>query len=325
MSPLPLSVLEVAVVQADFTPAASLRNCETAAKELDRLGYHRLWFAEHHHSPAIGVFPPPIMTAHTAAATSRLRIGSGGVLAPNHAPLTVAEQFTTLAALHPGRIDLGIGRGPGTFHEDTARALRRGADPTTDEEYQHDVEAILHQLRECSLGPLPEPWLLASSEAGAALAAHLGLPIAVAHHIRPQNTMRVLERYREKFRPSPWCEKPYTLVCVETVCADTEERADELKRPMDIIKSRLLAGQAEEAFVSPAAAAAHRFTAEEAEQLAAFGAHQAYGTPESVASRLAQLADATAADELMLVTPVYEVTDRIRSFELVRKAFTRGS
>ncbi|MFC7308258.1 MsnO8 family LLM class oxidoreductase [Streptomyces monticola] len=325
MPHLPLSALEVAVVQRDFPPSASLRNCEAAAREFDRLGYHRLWFAEHHHSPAIGVFPPPIMTAHIAAATSHLRVGSGGVLAPNHAPLTVAEQFTTLAALHEGRIDLGIGRGPGTFHEGTARALRRGADPATDEEYRRDVAAILDHLRECSLGQLPEPWLLASSEAGAAVAALLGLPIAVAHHIRPQNTVRVLGRYREEFRPSAWREDPYALLCVETVCADTEERAAELKRPMDIIKSRLLAGQAEEPFVSPAAAADHRFTAEESEQLAAFGAHQAYGTPESVASRLTQLADATAADELMLVTPVYDVADRVRSFELVAKALAAGS
>ncbi len=258
MIDLPLSALEISIVEAGTAPAAALGNCRRTAQELDRLGYHRLWFAEHHHSPAIGAFPPALLTAHTAAATSGLRLGPGGVLAPNHAPITVAEQFATLAALHPGRIDLGIGRGPGTFHEPTARALRRGADPATDDEYRRDVAATLDFLLDVSFGELPEPWLLASSNAGAELAASLGLPVAYAHHIRPDNTIQALERYRAAFRPSPWSAVPRVLVCVETVCADTEERAAELARPMDIIKAGLLAGRGETAFPTPADAARPR-------------------------------------------------------------------
>ncbi|MEV0118193.1 LLM class flavin-dependent oxidoreductase [Streptomyces sp. NPDC050844] len=322
MIELPLSALEVAMVEAGTSAADALRNCDGAAQELDRLGYHRLWFAEHHRSPAIGAFPPPIMTARIAATTSRLRVGSGGVLAPNHAPFTVAEQFATLAALHPDRIDLGIGRGPGTFDEGTARALRRGADPATDEEYGRDVAATLEFLTEVGLGELPEPWLLASSRAGAALAAELGLPVAFAHHIRPENTFEALAHYREAFRPSAWCEKPRVLVCVEVVCADTQERAEELTRPMAVVKAGLLQGHSDVPFPSPATAAAHRFDAREEAALAAFASHQAHGTPELVEKRLTRLAETTGADELMLVTPVYDLADRVRSFQLVRELAT---
>ncbi|AJT69344.2 hypothetical protein T261_7747 [Streptomyces lydicus] len=298
----------------------TLRDTAAFAQGLERLGYHRIWYAEHHHSPAIGAFPPVVLTAHSAASTSAIRLGSGGVLAPNHAPITLAEQFGTLAALHPDRIDLGIGRGPGTFDETTARALRRGAGPTTDAEYHDDVAAILSFLvDEVALGPLPEPWLLSSSTAGAALAAALGLPIAMAHHIRPGNTQAALERYRAEFTPSRWCEEPRVLVCVETVCAETEEEAAWRVGPMNVVKAGLLKGMSEIPFPTPEEAATHPFTAQERQALAGFRAQQAVGTPEVVVQRLAQLAGETGADELMLTTPVYDLGDRIRSFELIKK------
>lgn len=320
MVDVPLSALEVAVIQAGTRAVDTLRDTAAFAQELERLGYHRIWYAEHHHSPAIGAFPPVVLSAHAAASTSVIRLGSGGVLAPNHAPITLAEQFGTLAALHEDRIDLGIGRGPGTFDEATARALRRGAGPTTDAEYHGDVAATLSFLvEEVDLGPLPEPWLLASSTAGAALAAELGLPIAVAHHIRPDNTPAVLERYRAAFTPSRWCERPRVLVCVETVCAETDEEAARLAGPMNVVKAGLLKGMSEIPFPTPADAAAHPFTAEERQALAGFRARQAAGTPETVLRRLAQLADETGADELMLTTPVYELRDRVRSYELVMR------
>ncbi|MGI5260907.1 MsnO8 family LLM class oxidoreductase [Streptomyces angustmyceticus] len=320
MIEVPLSALEVAMVQAGTRAVEPLRDTTAFAQGLERLGYHRIWYAEHHHSPAIGTFPPIVLTAHAAASTSVIRLGSGGVLAPNHAPLTLAEQFGTLAALHEDRIDLGIGRGPGTFDEAIARALRRGAGPTTDAEYHGDVAAVLSFLvDEVALGPLPEPWLLASSTAGAALAAELGLPIAVAHHIRPDNTPAVLERYRSGFAPSRWCEQPRVLLCVETVCAETEEEAARRVGPMDVVKAGLLKGLSEIPFPAPADAAAHAFTAEERRALAGFRAQQAVGTPETVVHRLAQLAAETGADELMLTTPVYDLGDRLRSYALVKK------
>ncbi|MER5810238.1 LLM class flavin-dependent oxidoreductase [Streptomyces sp. NPDC002033] len=320
MLDIPLSVLEVAMVQTDTRAADTLRDTTAFAQEAERLGYHRIWYAEHHHSPAIGAFPPVVLTAHAAASTSSVRLGSGGVLAPNHAPLMLAEQFGTLAALHPDRIDLGIGRGPGTFDEATARALRRGAGPTTDAEYEADVAAILAFLvDEVALGPLPEPWLLASSPAGAGLAASLGLPVAVAHHIRPDHTRAVLERYRADFTPSRWCERPRVLLCVETVCAETAQEAAWRIGPMDVIKAGLLKGLSEAPFPTPAEAAAHVFTQDERQALDAFRAQQAVGTPETVVHRLAQLVRETGADELMLTTPVYDLGDRLRSHQLIKE------
>ncbi|MGV9704075.1 LLM class flavin-dependent oxidoreductase [Streptomyces sp. NPDC003483] len=320
MIPVPLGALEVAMVQAGTRAADTLRDTTEFARRLDDLGYRRLWYAEHHHSPAIGAFPPVVLTAHAAASTSSLRLGSGGVLAPNHAPLMLAEQFGTLAALHAGRIDLGIGRGPGTFDEPTARALRRGAGPTTDDEYRHDVSEILRFLvEEVALDPLPEPWLLSSSPAGAALAAELGLPIAFAHHIRPDHTLTALGHYRAHFSPSRWCGRPRVLVCVETVCAGTPEEAARLAGPMDVVKAGLLQGKSDIPFPTPEQAAAHPFTAEEARALAGFRAQQAHGTPDTVTARLTALAEATGADELMLVTPVHALADRLRSYELLRQ------
>ncbi|MER8008052.1 LLM class flavin-dependent oxidoreductase [Streptomyces sp. NPDC094149] len=324
MITVPLSALEVAMVQSGAPAVDTLRDTAEFARRLEVLGYERLWYAEHHHSPAIGAFPPVVLTAHAAALTSSLRLGSGGVLAPNHAPITLAEQFGTLAALHPDRIDLGIGRGPGTFDEPTARALRRGAAPTTDAEYRDDVMAILRLLvEEVALGPLPEPWLLSSSTAGAALAAELGLPIAFAHHIRPDNTPAALAHYREHFTPSRWCARPRVLVCVETVCAETDEEAARLAGPMDIVKAGLLQGRSEIPFPKPGEAAAHAFTEQEEKALTAFRSQQAHGSPVSVVKRLTEVVEATGADELMLVTPVYALADRLRSYELV-KEYARG-
>jgi len=323
MIDLPLSALEIAMVQTGTRAVDALRDTTEFARRLDALGYRRLWYAEHHHSPAIGAFPPVVLTAHAAASTSAIRLGSGGVLAPNHAPVMLAEQFGTLAALHPDRIDLGIGRGPGTFDESTARALRRGAGPTTDDEYRNDVASTLRLLvDEVALGPLPEPWLLSSSTAGAALAAELGLPIAFAHHIRPDNTLAALAHYRAHFSPSRWCERPHVLLCVETVCAQKQEEAVRLAGPMDVVKAGLLKGQSDVPFPSPAEASAHSFTAEEQQALAAFRAHQAHGTPDIVEQRLTELAAATDADELMLVTPIYRLADRLRSYELVKQHAT---
>jgi luciferase family oxidoreductase group 1 len=322
MSDALLSALEVAVIEDGVPSASVLRDAAPFAAELENLGYHRVWYAEHHHSPAIGAFPPPLLTAHTAAVTSHIRVGSGGVLAANHAPLAIAEQFATLAALHPDRIDLGIGRGPGTFDEATARALRRGAAPATGAEYRDDLASTLSLLAdEVTLGALPEPWLLASSTAGAALAAELGLPLAVAHHISPDSTGAVVAEYRAAFNPSRWCERPRVLVCVMTVCAETEEEALTLAAPMDVIQCGVLRGRADLPFPTPQDASAHGFTEEERRMLAAFHAQQAVGTPTTVVNRLVHLVEETGADELMLTTPVARFADRLRSFSLVKKHY----
>src|SRR6266536_3923039 len=231
---IPLSALELVIVQTGRSAVEALAQVAEVARRAEGHGYRRIWIAEHHGSPAIASASPPVLAAHLAAATSSIRVGSGGVMAPNHAPLAVAEQFATLAALHPGRIDLGIGRGPGTLDPRIIRALRRGADPA-DDDYPADIAELLGYLSADSevrvlpgpeTSPMPEPWLLISSTGGAELAAELGLPVAFAHHIRPMNTLESLARYREKFRPSAWRSEPFVILAVETVCADTDEEAE---------------------------------------------------------------------------------------------------
>jgi luciferase family oxidoreductase group 1 len=324
MSEIPLSALELGMIQAGGRRADALRDTAACAQELEGLGYRRLWYAEHHHSLSVGAFPPALLTAHSATSTSAIRLGSGGVLAPNHAPISLAEQFATLAALHPGRIDMGIGRGPGTFDQATARALRRGAGPATDAEYRQDVAAILSALvDEIAVDTLPEPWLLASSAAGASLAAQLGLPLALAHHFRPHSTAEALERYRYAFTPSRWCEQPRVLLSVLAVCAETEEEATWQAGPATEFRQGLFNGTADaRPFCTPEDAAARPLTEQEREVLAELRTQQAVGAPENVARRLAQLAAETGADELMLYTPIHDLRARVHSYELVKKSFT---
>jgi luciferase family oxidoreductase group 1 len=293
----------------------------------DELGFHRAWFAEHHGAPLISSVAPAVLIAHTAAAAASMRIGSGGVLLPNHAPRVVAEQFATLDALHPGRIDLGIGRGPGTLHPAIVAALRRGAAPATDDSYRANVIELLGYLSaDCSppvlpgVAPAVEPWLLSSSPAGASLAAELGLPLAFAHHMRPENTVESLDRYREGFRPSRWRERPHVLVAVETVCADTDAEAAALTRPADLVKADLFAGLVDYPLLPPAAAAEVTLSGEIEERVMRFRAHQAQGSPATVSRRLAALADETGADEIMVASAVYDPVARQRSLELLAKA-----
>src|ERR1700753_4321016 len=218
-----LSVLEVLATDSRHDVSEIAPGLAGVARAVEDEGYDRIWYAEHHHSASLVDFPPAVMGAHIAAATRSIRVGSGGVLALNHTPLLVGEQFRALERLHPGRIDIGIGRGPGTFDPSTVKALRRGGESPTDGEYRLAVEGILDHVRG---GPTaPAPWLLASSESGAALAASLGLPVAFADHIRPDVASAAIDRYRTAFTPSAWATTPRVMVSVQTVCADTEERA----------------------------------------------------------------------------------------------------
>ncbi|RKR86837.1 luciferase family oxidoreductase group 1 [Micromonospora pisi] len=321
----PLSVLELATVEEGRGAGESLTAVVSMARRAAELGFRRVWVAEHHRYRSVGSVAPPVLAAHLAATTAGIRVGSGGVLLPHHAPLTVAEQFTTLAALHPGRIDLGVARGPGTSDPDTIRALRRGADPATEAEYRADLVELLDHLAEVTGGrvlpgaaDVPTPWLLASSVAGAELAAELGLPIAFAHHIRPGNAVEALARYRDRFRPSRWRDSPYVLVSVETICAASDAEAVALGRPAKLAMAGALQGRGGEAMLlPPALAEAETLLAELEERLGQMSATQAHGSPETVYRRLAAVAAQTGADELMLSTPVYHPQTRVRSLELV--------
>jgi luciferase family oxidoreductase group 1 len=328
---VPLSVLDVAPVAAGASSGDALRATTDLARAVERMGYHRFWVAEHHNMPAIASSAPAVLIAHLAAATSTMRIGSGGVMLPNHAPLVVAEQFGTLAALHPGRIDLGIGRAPGT-DQATALALRRTVEGLSAEQFPQELAELINMftgeqprriVATPGLGESPAVWLLGSSGFSAQLAGLLGLPFSFAHHFSAANTLPALALYRESFRPSRWLDEPYAMVAVATVCADTDERAQWLARPSALSFLQLRQGRPR-ALATPEEAAAYPYTDVEREFMAERWEGQAIGSPETVRRALADLRDRTRANELMLTALVYDVEDRIRSFELARKAVTNA-
>ena len=324
MSHLPLSVLDVAPVAAGATATEALHHTTELARRTEQLGYRRFWVAEHHNMPAIASSAPAVLIAHLAAATSTIRVGSGGVMLPNHAPLVVAEQFGTLQALHPGRVDLGIGRAPGT-DQVTALALRRTAAGLSAENFREELAELVGyltgdpRLRISATpgnGEMPPVWLLGSSGFSAELAGRLGLPFSFAHHFSAANTLPALALYRRHFRPSQWLDEPYAMVAVSTICADTDERAHWLAGPSALSFLRLRAGRPEP-LSSPEEAAAYPYTELERAFVEQRREGQATGSPETVRAQLSALLRATGADELMLTTMVYDIKDRIRSFELV--------
>nr|WP_091076397.1 LLM class flavin-dependent oxidoreductase [Micromonospora nigra] len=328
---VPLSVLDLAPVAAGAPAGEALRHTTELARRTEQLGYRRFWVAEHHNMPAIASSAPAVLIAHLAAHTATIRLGSGGVMLPNHAPLVVAEQFGTLEALHPGRIDLGIGRAPGT-DQVTALALRRTVEGLSAQGFPRELADLMNYFTGDDPGPItatpgrgqqPAVWLLGSSGFSAQLAGTLGLPFSFAHHFSAQNTVPALELYRRSFRPSRWLERPYAMVAVNVVCAETDERAQWLAGPAGLSFLRLRSGRPEP-LATPQEAAAYPYTDVEREFLAQRRDGQATGSPETVRRQLGELLGRTGADELMLTTLVYDVADRVRSFELVAGQATGG-
>jgi luciferase family oxidoreductase group 1 len=320
---IPLSVLELAPVTAGADTAQALQYTTELARRVEELGYRRIWVAEHHNMPAIASSSPAVLIAHLAAVTSTIRVGSGGVMLPNHAPLVVAEQFGTLACLHPGRIDLGVGRAPGTDQR-TALALRRTPDGLSAENFPSEFADVVRMLAgdpsrlKAVPAPaeLPEIWLLGSSGFSAQLAGELGLPFSFAHHFSAANTEPALELYRRSFRPSQWLDEPHAMVAVNAVCADTDERAELLARPGWLAFLRLRMGHPI-ALPTVEDAAAYEFTEAELDFVAQRRVGQALGSPQTVQAQLAALIERTGADELMLTNQVYDIKDRMRSYELI--------
>ena len=318
---------------AGTTSGQALRQTTELARRTEELGYRRFWVAEHHNMPAIASSAPAVLIAHLAAATSRIRVGSGGVMLPNHAPLVVAEQFGTLEALHPGRIDLGIGRAPGT-DQLTALALRRTMEGLSAEAFPEELAALIGLFTGADpaaritatpgRGDMPAIWLLGSSGFSAQLAGLLGLPFSFAHHFSSANTVPALALYRQSFRPSRWLDRPQAMVAVSVICADTDERARWLSGPAALSFLQLRAGRPQP-LASPAEAAAYPYSERERAFAAERLAGQALGSPDTVSRQLAQLVERTGADELMLTTMVYDISDRIRSFELVAEKVAGGS
>jgi luciferase family oxidoreductase group 1 len=333
---LPVSVLDLVPVGEGVDPSESVAASIAHARRADELGFTRYWLAEHHNMPGIASSAPVVMIAAIAAATERIRVGSGGVMLPNHPPLVVAEQFGTLAALYPGRIDLGLGRAPGT-DPFTAAALRREATPSADDfpDQLGELGCFLagewpegHRYARISAVPhaaeQPVIWLLGSSLYSAELAGILGMPFAFAHHFSASNTLPALARYRESFRPVGELDAPHAMVTVNVICAPTDAEAERIALPSALSFLRLRQGRPGK-LPSPQTAAAHPWTEVEQDFVASRRYGQAIGSPQTVEKDLAEVLEATRADELMITTLVHDPADRLRSTELVRELIPTSS
>ena len=332
---VPLSVLDLAPVGEGSSPAEALRNSIDLVRRVEALGYARHWVAEHHNMPGIASSSPAVLLAHLASATETIRVGSGGVMLPNHASLAVAEQFGMLEALHPGRVDLGLGRAPGT-DQLTARALRRG-DPDVAEEFPRQIVELMgwftgewpenHPFARITCNPgvgyQPALWLLGSSGYSAQLAGALGLPFSFAHHFAGQNTEPAVELYRRSFRASEVLDEPYVMLGVSVICAEDDERARWLAGPGLLSIARLRAGRPGR-YPTPEEAEAHVFTSQERQAIDSWGSSQVVGAPGEVVGGLRDLVARTGADELMVTTMTHGHDDRVRSYELLAGAVGMG-
>jgi luciferase family oxidoreductase group 1 len=329
---LPLSVLDLAGVAAEQSSSHALAATTSLARLADELGYHRFWVAEHHNMPMVASTAPAVLIAHLATQTARIRLGSGGVMLPNFPPLVVAEQFAMLEALHPGRIDLGIGRAPGTDPR-TAAALRRSPDALGADDFpQHllDLMGLLGDERvpdglasRFSATPAatgaPSVWLLGSSGYSAQVAGQLGLPFAFAHHFGSQHTETAMELYRSRFTPSVILERPYAVVTASVIAAGSAEEAEWLAGPSRVMSIGLRTNRLAP-IVTPERAEEILADVHD-ERLTALRGTQLTGTGEEVAEKLRRLARRTGADELMVTATAHDGEVRQRSLELLAKAW----
>jgi luciferase family oxidoreductase group 1 len=336
-SGIPLSVLDIAPVMTGSAPARTLRNTVDLAQRVEQLGYRRYWLAEHHNTPNIASSAPAVLIGHIANVTSTIRVGAGGVMLPNHPALVVAEQFGTLEALYPGRIDLGIGRGPGT-DELTAQVLRRSADKPAPTEFADQFTELMGYFdtpREGEPTPaitaVPAPdhrlpiWLLGTSPNSAEMAGRLGLPFAFAHHINGQQTLPALAAYRKAFRPSAHLAEPYAIVSAMVIAAETDEHAEWLAGPVALSMMRLRESFRQDPYASPQEAADHPYSPEDRTIVRNYLASKIIGGPETVGRKVSELLTSTAADEFMVVTIVHDHADRVRSYELLTDIVAAGS
>ena len=317
------SVLDLCPVVKGATPADAFRNSRDLAQHAERLGYERFWLAEHHGMPGVASAATSIVISHVAAGTSTIRVGAGGIMLPNHAPLVIAEQFGTLVSLYPGRVDLGLGRAPGT-DQMTARALRRNLDSDPNE-FPRDVMELVNYFR------APDPnnyvraipgegthvpvWILGSSLFGASLAAALGLPFAFASHFAPAQMMQAIEIYRSKFKPSEFLEKSYLMLGYNVFAAPTDAEA------------RLLASSMQQAFIAIRTGRSVRLQPPIENFQDTLGPSELYlleqtldrsaiGSPETVRRTLEDFVGKTGADEVMIASQIYDHDLRKRSYAI---------
>jgi luciferase family oxidoreductase group 1 len=326
---IPFSVLDLSPIVVGSSPAESFRNSLDLAQHAEKWGFHRYWLAEHHNMPGIASSATSVVIGYIAGGTSTIRVGSGGIMLPNHAPLVIAEQFGTLESLYPGRIDLGLGRAPGTDPE-TARALRRTL-CSNGENFPELVEELRSYLN-----PPGEPgtrpvraipgeglnipiWLLGSSMYSARLAAELGLPFAFASHFSPRYTVPALELYRSSFQPSEVLDKPYAMVGVNVIAADTDERAEWLATSMKQSFLSLLRGRPGQ-LKPPVENMDDLWTEYEKDAIEQQLGSSIIGSPLTVKEKLQKFLDTTQADEMMIHASIYDHQARLRSYEIVSQA-----
>ena len=327
---LPLSVLDLSPITEGSDAGASLRNSAELARHVEQLGYERFWMAEHHSMPGIASAATAVALAFVGAQTSTIRIGAGGVMLPNHAPLIIAEQFGTLEALYPGRVDLGLGRAPGT-DQAAAYAMRRNLASDANQ-FPNDVVELQGYFRGDNgrVRAIPGEglnipiWILGSSLYGAQLAAMLGLPYAFASHFAPQMMTEAIRVYREKFEPSDQLAEPYVMLGFNAIVADSDEEAE------------LLATSVQQAFVSlrtghpirlppPTPGYADELPLEARAILRSVLSASAIGSPETARRQLDEFVERTKPDELMVTAQVYDHAARLRSYELLRQAVSQPS
>ena len=327
---LRLGVLDQSPVRSGGAVADAIHETLDLAEACDRLGYHRYWLAEHHSTPGLAGSSPEVLIGQVAARTSRIRVGSGGVMLQHYSPLKVAESFRVLETLFPGRIDLGIGRAPGS-DQLTARALRDDGSPEHFPQQVADVVGFLHgalpeghpfaRILAMPTGPTaPEVWLLGSSDQSAAVAAHFGTGFSFAHFINQEGGAEATRAYRRQFRPSAWLAAPLASAAVFVVCADTEAEAQRLAKSRELFIVRLYTGRPER-YPSIEEAESYPYTARELAILHHARGRTVAGAPEQVRARLEALAAEYEADELVIVTITHDPKARRRSYELLARVF----
>jgi luciferase family oxidoreductase group 1 len=320
---VPLSILDLVPIVAGSTPREALHKSLDLARHAERLGYHRYWVAEHHNMTGIASAATSVVIGYLAGGTSTIRVGSGGIMLPNHSPLVIAEQFGTLESLYPGRIDLGLGRAPGT-DQLTVRALRR--DPARANDFPRDVQELQLLLGAVEQGQYVQAvpgagtnvpiWILGSSTFGAQLAAILGLPYAFASHFAPDALLDALDLYRERFKPSDQLERPYAMVGLQVVAAETDAEAKRLFTTQQQSFVNLHRGRPGpqqppiddiETYWSPT----------EKLQASHMLQYAVVGSPETVRNGIERILAETQADELMVVSAIYDHAARVRSYEIL--------
>ena len=323
-----LSVLDQCPIREGGTAGQALAESAELARAAEALGYHRFWLAEHHSNTGLACVAPEIVIAHVGAQTSRIRVGSGGVMLTHYASLKVAEQFRTLETLFPGRVDVGIGRAPGSDMA-TARALSHGPGALPLEAYPQQVIDLLHYLKDSmpeghpfhgihaspAGSGVPEVWCLGSSTDSAYTAGRLGLPFSFAQFIAPETGEQAVKVYRDHFEPSQWCAEPRISIGVSTICAPTDEEA------LDLSLSRYCWRFRHGQVPSVETAKAFEYSAPELEYIRYHRSQSAVGDPQQVRARLEAIAEQLTAEEVILLTITHDFAARVRSYRLVAEAF----